>query len=147
IDQRINDSISQNLITYILYTSGSTGDPKGVCMGEKAMMNLISWQNENSTCNNGTRTLQCAPISFDVSFQEIMATLSNGGTLVLIDEILRLDMVALLNYIKSQQVNRLFLPFVALQALSEAASSTNTFPTSLKEIMTAGEQLKITPQV
>ncbi|MGC1631149.1 MAG: non-ribosomal peptide synthetase, partial [Gelidibacter sp.] len=133
--------------TYILYTSGSTGEPKGVCMGEKAMMNLITWQNENSICKNGSRTLQFAPLSFDVSFQEIMATLSNGGTLVLINETLRLDMVALLEYIQEQRINRLFLPFVALQAIAEAALSLQAYPSSLKEIMTAGEQLKITPQV
>ncbi len=133
--------------TYILYTSGSTGEPKGVCMGQDAMINLINWQNENSICKNNSRTLQFAPLSFDVSFQEIFATLSNGGTLVLIDETLRLDMVALLEYIQAQRINRLFLPFVALQALAEAALSLNLYPSSLKEIMTAGEQLKITPQV
>ncbi|WP_225035703.1 polyketide synthase [Winogradskyella sp. SM1960] len=147
IDNGINDTSSKNTATYILYTSGSTGEPKGVCMSEKAMVNLINWQNENSRCKIGTRTLQFAPLSFDVSFQEIMATLSNGGTLVLIDDVLRLDMVALLNYIEKQQVNRLFLPFVALQALAEAALSTEVYPESLKEIMTAGEQLKITSQV
>ena len=91
--------------------------------------------------------MQLAPLSFDVSFQEIMATLSTGGTLVLIDEYLRLDMIALINYIKEQKINRLFLPFVALQALADAALNTEVFPHSLKEIMTAGEQLKITPEV
>jgi len=142
-----SDSKQSDLTTYILYTSGSTGEPKGVCMGEGATVNLINWQNNNSKCQNGTRTLQFAPLSFDVSFQEIFATLSSGGTLVLINDQLRLDMVALLNYLSAQEVNRLFLPFVALQALAEAALSTEVYPASLKEVMTAGEQLKVTSQV
>lgn len=142
VTQQIDD-----LSTYVLYTSGSTGEPKGVCMGEKAMVNLLQWQEKNSNCKNGTRTLQFAPLSFDVSFQEIMSTLTTGGTLVLITEDLRLDMISLLEHINEQKVNRLFLPFVALQALAEAAVSTGSFPVSLKEIMTAGEQLKITDQV
>ena len=134
-------------VTYILYTSGSTGEPKGVCMGQDAMINLISCQKQNSNAAKGTRTLQFAPLSFDVSFQEIMATFSTGGTLMLIDETLRLDMAALLNLIEEQSINRLFLPFVALQALAEAAITTKQFPDSLEEIMTAGEQLKITSQL
>jgi len=140
------DILSQKA-AYILYTSGSTGEPKGVCMGQEAVINLIEWQNRNSECKNGARTLQFAPLSFDVSFQEIMATLSSGGTLILIEEYLRLDMLALINFIQEHQINRLFLPFVALQSLAEAAISANIFPSSLIEIMTAGEQLKNTPIV
>ncbi len=132
---------------YILYTSGSTGEPKGVCMGQNAAVNLIHWQNKNSNATHGNRTLQFAPLSFDVSFQEIMSTLSTGGTLVLINENLRLDVAALLKLIDKHAVNRLFLPFVALQALAEAGISLDLYPESLNEIMTAGEQLKITDEV
>ncbi|WP_420845191.1 AMP-binding protein [Maribacter litopenaei] len=42
-----------NLPTYVLYTSGSTGEPKGVCMGENAMINLLQWQKKNSICREG----------------------------------------------------------------------------------------------
>jgi amino acid adenylation domain-containing protein len=132
---------------YVLYTSGSTGKPKGVCMGQSPLVNLMLWQHKHSAAGRGTRTLQFAPLSFDVSFQEIFATLTTGGTLVLIEDDLRLDPQSLLHFIQEQSINRIFVPFVALQYLTEAADATKFFPSCLKEVMTAGEQLKITSQV
>lgn len=132
---------------YILYTSGSTGKPKGVCMGHSALVNLLQWQQTTSGAGVGTKTLQFAPLSFDVSFQEIFATLSTGGTLVLIQDEIRLDPLQLLAVIEEKAVRRLYLPFIALQYLAEMAVSFNIFPSSLREIITAGEQLKITPQL
>jgi non-ribosomal peptide synthetase component F len=69
---------------YVLYTSGSTGTPKGVLMGHAALSNLLLWQKNNSISAPGINTLQFAPLTFDVSFQEIFATLTTGGTLVLV---------------------------------------------------------------
>ncbi|MBB6127527.1 polyketide synthase [Mucilaginibacter lappiensis] len=132
---------------YVLYTSGSTGKPKGVLMGHAALVNLLLWQKDNSIAASDSRTLQFAPLTFDVSFQEIFATLSTGGTLVLINDDLRIDPVQLLHYIESNSINRIFLPFVVLQYLTEAAIANNHIPACLQEIMTAGEQLKITPQI
>jgi amino acid adenylation domain-containing protein len=136
---------TQGSAAYVLYTSGSTGEPKGVCMGHAPLVNLLRWQQENSKAGPGTRTLQFAPLSFDVSFQEIFATLGTGGTLVLLEEAQLLDFAELLRFIDAQQINRLFLPFVALQALAEAATAARCYPASLYEVMTAGEQLKVTP--
>ncbi|HEX8460095.1 MAG TPA: amino acid adenylation domain-containing protein, partial [Segetibacter sp.] len=139
--------ITQGSKAYVLYTSGSTGKPKGVCMGHKALVNLLEWQSQNSVAGPGTKTLQFAPLSFDVSFQEIFATLTTGGTLVLINDELRIEPEELLQFIKAQNINRIFLPFVALQYLTEAATANNLFPGCLQEVITAGEQLKITPAV
>jgi amino acid adenylation domain-containing protein len=132
---------------YVLYTSGSTGTPKGVSMGHAALANLLSWQQKNSISTTGVNTLQFAPLSFDVSFQEIFATLTTGGTLILVDDDLRVDPYRLLRYIEQHSINRIFLPFVILQYLTEAADAEKYFPACLKEVMTAGEQLKITPQI
>nr|WP_240625360.1 non-ribosomal peptide synthetase [Spirosoma pollinicola] len=143
----LNPIPNQGSTAYVLYTSGSTGKSKGVCMGHEPLKNLLQWQSQQSNAAQKTRTLQLAPLSFDVSFQEIFATLTTGGTLVLLDETLRQNLNALLQFIDEQRINRLFLPFVALQYLAEAAENLNQFPASLYEIMTAGEQLKITPQI
>ena len=144
IGESIPDSKSA---CYVLYTSGSTGTPKGVSMGHTALANLLSWQQKHSISTTGVSTLQFAPLSFDVSFQEIFATLTTGGTLILVDDDLRVDPNRLLRYITAHSVNRIFLPFVVLQYLTEAADAEKYFPACLKEVMTAGEQLKITPQI
>ncbi|MHA4895877.1 amino acid adenylation domain-containing protein [Pedobacter sp. PWIIR3] len=135
-------------LAYVLYTSGSTGKPKGVCIAHQSIVNLISWHKQLSPyLVTGDKTLQFSPLEFDVSVMEIFCTLCTGGTLVLIDEEIRLDPDSLLKYIDEQNIARLSLPFVALQYITSAAVSTNFYPKSLKEIITAGEQLKITPQL
>jgi amino acid adenylation domain-containing protein len=141
----VNESMID--LAYVIYTSGSTGNPKGVSLGHKALVNLIEWQNEQTIFKNNSVTLQFTPLSFDVHFQEIFSTLTLGGHLVMISEELRLDTYALLNTLSEKNVNRLFLPFVALNHLAEIAVIHNIFPDSLKEVTTAGEQLKITPNI
>lgn len=130
---------------YIIFTSGSTGTPKGVVMGQAALAQLIEWQNQ--TYRRVQKTLQFSPISFDVSFQELFATFSTGGTLVLISEEERLDPRLLLRRIYEQRVERLFLPYVALQLLAEAAEREQLYPSSLVEVFTAGEQLICTSEI
>ena len=134
-------------LAYVLYTSGSTGKPKGVCMGHMALVNLLMWQQKTSSAGEGTSTLQFAPLSFDVSFQEIFATLTTGGTLILIEDEMRFDPLKMLEVIRQNKISRIYLPFIALQYLAEMAVSFNIFPDCLTEIITAGEQLKITPPI
>ncbi|MBI3848237.1 MAG: amino acid adenylation domain-containing protein, partial [Planctomycetes bacterium] len=132
-------------LAYVIFTSGSTGRPKGVAMTHRALRNLISWQLRQSSAK-GT-TLQFASSSFDVSFQEIFATLCGGGRLVLVSEEVRRDPTALLHTIEELGIERLFLPFVALQQLAVAAESDGLAPARLREIVTAGEPLRVTPQL
>lgn len=133
-------------LAYLLYTSGSTGRPKGVAMPHRPLVNLLAWQLQNWTQPSAARTLQFASLNFDVSFQEIFSTWCAGGTLVLIDEQTRRDMLALLDLMRREQVERVFLPFVALNHMAEMAELQGTTP-YLREIITAGEQLQITAPI
>nr|AYN44369.1 nonribosomal peptide synthetase [Cloning vector H69C977B_s26] len=131
-------------LAYVLYTSGSTGKPKGVAMPHRALVNLIEWQTEHAS---PLRTLQFAPLNFDVSFQETFSTWCSGGTLVLIDEGTRRDPDALADFLDVARVQRLFLPAVALHHLAQAALRTEHRVPGLTEVITAGDQLRITDPI
>jgi amino acid adenylation domain-containing protein len=128
---------------YVVYTSGSTGQPKGVAMPQAALTNLIEWQLRRPRFPPGARTLQFSSLSFDVSFQEILTTWCSGGTLVLVPDATRRDPRGLLDHLIRHDVERIFLPFVALRGLADAATSSGTFPGRLREVYTAGEQLQV----
>jgi len=135
---------STNLL-YVIYTSGSTGLPKGTAMAHRAMVNLIEWSRE--TFASGQRVLQFAALSFDVAFQEVFSTLCTGCTLVLLDEATRRDARALLGLLGQQRVERLFVPPLMLQSLAEFFPAANIALPALKDVVTAGEQLRITSQI
>ena len=134
-------------LAYVLFTSGSSGRPKGVAMRRSALEHLIEWHATHPRLGVAARTLQFAPLSFDVSFQEILSTIATGGTLVLPGDSERRDPYALLALIARERIERLFLPYVAVQALAEAVAAGGGAPTSLGDVITAGEQLRITPSI
>ncbi len=133
-------------LAYVLFTSGSTGRPKGVAMPHRALANLLAWQLAVGGAQEGRATLQFAQLSFDASFQEMFATWGAGGTLVLLDDAVRRDPEALLDFVDRRSVGRIFFPSIALQQLAQAAVG-RPAPRALRELVTAGEQLQVTPAV
>ncbi|MEO6337639.1 MAG: amino acid adenylation domain-containing protein [Verrucomicrobiota bacterium] len=134
-------------LAYLIYTSGSTGRPKGVAMPQGPLVNLLHWQFKNWSARPDAKTLQFASLNFDVSFQEIFSTLCSGGTLTLVSEEIRRDPLSLIHFLEVEEIERLFLPFVALKHLAEAAVHEQIFPSHLCEVITAGEQLQTTRQL
>ena len=86
-------------LAYVMFTSGSTGRPKGVAMPHRALVNLLSWHVRHPRLSQPARTLQFAPVSFDVSFQDIVATWCTGGTVVMVRDDTRRDPMALRRFI------------------------------------------------
>jgi amino acid adenylation domain-containing protein len=131
-------------LAYVIYTSGSTGRPKGVAVANVSTCHLIRWHASAMPVPNGARVLQNAPLSFDVSVQELFATFADGGTLVLIDEALRRDPPALRAFLAEQRIARLFLTPVLLYRLAELPGP--PLP-DLRDVIAAGEQLRISPGI
>ncbi len=144
-EANIYGAVMTENLAYVIYTSGSTGWPKGVAMPHRSLINLLHWQLQISCLDPDARTLQFTSLSFDVAFQEILATWCAGGVLHLISEEQRRDLSMLARLLVEERIERLFLPFIALQQLVEVCVKEQLWPDALKEVNTAGEQLQVTP--
>lgn len=140
-------SLSSRSLVYVIYTSGSTGRPKGTEMPHSSMANLIEWHRQQLPLRASERVLQFAALSFDVAFQEIFSTLCNGGTLVLLNEWMRTDARALLELLNNARIDRLFVPPVMLQSLAEYSRMAGIRPTTLRDVIVAGEQLRVSEKL
>jgi amino acid adenylation domain-containing protein len=140
----IGEAATPDDLAYVIYTSGSTGLPKGVAMAHGAFCNMIAGALRDSRLTAPV-TLQFAAWGFDVFLQEIFSTWTAGGTLVVAPAEARRDPAMLLRLLRTEGIARLYLPPVALHQLAEAAV-THSVPTpDLREIVAAGEALRITP--
>lgn len=74
--------LHENHVAYLLYTSGSTGVPKGVLTPHRGVVRLVR-DNDSLVFGPDEVFLQAAPLSFDASTLEIWGALLNGGRLVL----------------------------------------------------------------
>jgi amino acid adenylation domain-containing protein len=146
-DEDLEAGIVDTNLIYIIYTSGSTGNPKGVSMSHASLSNVLEWQRNYFNVSQPRRTLQFSSISFDVSFHEVLSTLCTGGCLVLVPKRLRNDIWHLGQFIARKGIERLFLPFTALQHIAEAICEQGCFPKELKEVVTTGEQLHLTKAI
>ncbi|MCG7409240.1 amino acid adenylation domain-containing protein [Paenibacillus sp. ACRRX] len=134
-------------LLYIIYTSGTTGNPKGVMLEHRNMVNLLYYQQHGTTIPMPSRILQYASNSFDVSYQEIFSALLFGGCLYMVDNEVRKEPLRLFREIEQNHINVLYLPVAFLKFIFAEAEWAEAFPDCVEHIITAGEQLVVTPQV
>lgn len=78
--------VGEESIAYVLFTSGSTGEPKGVEVPHRAAMNTIDDLNERFGIGAGDRCLAVSALDFDLSVYDVFGLLSAGGAVVLVEE-------------------------------------------------------------
>ena len=71
---------------YLIHTSGSTGEPKGIVVRHRSAVNTLRWNNETMEIGPGDRHLFVNSICFDLSIQDLLGMLGAGATLRVADE-------------------------------------------------------------
>lgn len=97
--------ISSENIAYILYTSGSTGNPKGVPITHKNLVNFLCSMALEPGLKEKDRLLSITTISFDIAGLELYLPLTKGATLILADHETARDGRLLLDLVKSGNIN------------------------------------------
>ncbi|MEU9336549.1 amino acid adenylation domain-containing protein [Streptomyces sp. NPDC048290] len=132
---------------YVLFTSGSTGEPKAVNMPHRSIANLVSWQLTEPEFARPRRMSQFAALSFDVSVQELACAAASGSTLVTVPDDVRRNPQELLSFLDRERIEVAFLPVVALSQLALAHKAFGVTPGRLRYVVTAGEALVVTDAV
>ena len=73
-------------LAYVLYTSGSTGQPKGVMVPHRGLVNYLSWCARAYSLNEGRGTLVHSPIGFDLTITSLLSPLLVGQSVALLSE-------------------------------------------------------------
>jgi amino acid adenylation domain-containing protein/thioester reductase-like protein len=130
--------ITSSSVAYIIFTSGTTGQPKGVVIEQDALLKLILWHNEKFSMNSQCRSTLMAGTGFDVAQWEIWSALTSGATIFLPEEETRLQPAALLDFFATHQLTHAFVPTVLV---ADLVSLPQPEELKLRYLFTAGEKL------
>lgn len=129
--------VADDQFAYQLFTSGSTGEPKGVPIPRSALSHYVESIVECVGIGEGLRASQFFDLSFDLSMHDIFVALATGGTLVPASDI---DLMMPHRYVARNQIDIWFsVPMLAVAATRGQASRPET--PRLQKALFCGEAL------
>ena len=128
-------------MAYVLFTSGSTGVPKGVMIPHKAIIDYIDWCVETYGLTSDDVVSQHAPLYFDNSTFDIYCAFKAGATLHLVHDELNAVLPRLVKWLSEREITTFFcVPSVLTLLLRSRRLKPDSFP-RLRHVLAAGEVL------
>jgi L-proline---[L-prolyl-carrier protein] ligase len=137
---------SAEALVSILYTSGSTGAPKGVALSHRAMRNFADWASCTFKITHHDRIASLAPFHFDLSVFDLFSSLSCGATVHFVPAGLTLSPSRLTTWLRDQHISVFYTVPSLLSFIALKGSLTSTPLPDLKTVLFAGEVFPV-PQL
>lgn len=139
IDAVRSKGIDTDLL-YVLFTSGSTGVPKGVTINHRSVIDYIDWVTETFDITEEDSFGNQAPFYFDNSILDIYSTIKSGATTYIIPKNLFAQPVPLLEYLKEKKINTIFWVPSALIVVAKLKAFRNVdLSDTLHRVLFCGE--------
>jgi amino acid adenylation domain-containing protein len=138
-DSPINPGTIETDLAYILYTSGSTGMPKGVMISHRTIFTFISWCQDTFRVMPEDRVTSHAPLHFDLSTFDIYVSIQAGATIVLVPETLSTLPVQLADLLQNEQITITYLVPSILSLMVNYGNLAKHDLSKLRVILFAGE--------
>ena len=130
-------------VAYVVYTSGSSGTPKGVEITHANLAHLAAWHQAAFNVTTNDRASHLAGLGFDAAMWEIWPNLVAGATVCLADDVVRASPELIEKWMLEQAITVGFVPTVhALPMISMKWPNS----TPLRCLLTGGEALRSGPQ-
>ena len=127
-------------LLYVLFTSGSTGIPKGVTITHQSVVDYIDWVTETFGINSSDSFGNQAPFYFDNSILDIYSMVKTGATMHIIAKQLFSQPVFLLNYLKDNKITTIFwVPSALIVVANLHALKKVDLTKTLKRVLFCGE--------
>lgn len=130
-------------VLYVLFTSGSTGPPKGVVVPHRGVIAYTEWVSQEFSINDKTILGNQTPFYFSMSILDIFQTLKNGCTTYIIPHELFSFPVRLLEYIAIKRINTLYWVPSALCIVANLKALGHVEVPCLQTILFAGEVMPV----
>jgi amino acid adenylation domain-containing protein len=130
-------------LAYILYTSGSTGDPKGVMIAHRAIFTFVNWCYDTFQMTEQDRVTGHAPLHFDLSTFDLYVTIKAGGTVVLVPEKLSVFPLQLVQFLQDEGITVTYMVPSILSLMVNYGRLNSHDLSRLRAILFAGEVFPI----